>query len=248
MTDCIIRPVVGKATLAEQAYNLIRQRIFEGVYSLGSVVSRREIAEELGMSMIPVYEALARLESEYLVQNLPRKGTRVRIPSPEDLRGFFTVREALETHAARLFVANATLAQRKHLLKSSRRVDAARRSITGTNKPEREKVHEWRCLHMGFHREIAECADLPMLTAAVERNQLLVFNWLYDQSYGNLPLPGDWHEQLALVLAGKSETAAEQAMRIHLKTRLDDLLRCLEAIVALDTRRTRRRKALPTRL
>ncbi len=72
------------------------------------------------MSIVPVYEALARLESEYLVQNIPRSGTRVRIPSPQDLRGFFTVREGLETQAARLFVQTARESDREYIKQAAR--------------------------------------------------------------------------------------------------------------------------------
>ena len=227
------RSVLGKATLAQQAYNTIRQRILEGTYPLGASISRSKIALELKMSSIPVYEALARLESEYLIENIPRSGTKVRVPSPEDLRGFFLVREALETQAARLFVRSATPQERRDLVKLGEEVDDSRRRICQLQeRQQRNKLFAWRFLHMRFHRQIAESARLPMLTEAVERNQLLVFNSLYEQSYGNLELPQDWHQHLAEVLIGKSERAAEDEMRKHLKTRLDELLGCLERIIS----------------
>ena len=46
--------------------------------------------------------ALLGLESEGLLESRPRAGTRVRIPSPEDVRGHYVVREALEVQAAKL--------------------------------------------------------------------------------------------------------------------------------------------------
>ena len=58
--------------LADRAYNVIRERILQGVYSFGFVISRRELASELGMSQVPINEALARLESEYLIENTAR--------------------------------------------------------------------------------------------------------------------------------------------------------------------------------
>ena len=48
------------------------------------------------MSFLPVSEALLRLEFEGLLESRPRAGTRVRIPSPDDVRGHYLVRETLE--------------------------------------------------------------------------------------------------------------------------------------------------------
>ena len=58
--------------LTDQAYAVIRERILSGIYSFGTVISRRELAAELGMSQVPVNEALARLEDDYLIENTAR--------------------------------------------------------------------------------------------------------------------------------------------------------------------------------
>ena len=65
------------------------------------------------MSFLPVSEALLRLEFEGLLESRPRAGTRVRIPSPDDVRGHYLVRETLETQAARLFAEVASRADRR---------------------------------------------------------------------------------------------------------------------------------------
>src|SRR5713226_2651176 len=96
------------STLAGEAYGIIRERIIRGEFAIGQVISRRKVAAELGMSFLPVSEALLRLEFEGLLESRPRAGTRVRIPSREDVRGHYIVREALEAQAARLFAAVAT--------------------------------------------------------------------------------------------------------------------------------------------
>src|SRR5213594_5236699 len=99
---------VAPVSLAAEAYEFVKQRILRGELPMGQVISRRKIAAELGMSFLPVYEALLRLEFEGLLESRPRAGTRVRIPSREDVRGHYVVREALETQAAILFSAVAT--------------------------------------------------------------------------------------------------------------------------------------------
>src|ERR1700733_7777252 len=99
-------------SLAGEAYVIVRERILRGELPIGQAISRRKLAVELGMSFLPVSEALLRLEHEGLLESRPRAGTRVRIPSREDVRGHYLVREALEVEAARLFTEMATAEER----------------------------------------------------------------------------------------------------------------------------------------
>src|ERR1700722_7027783 len=110
--------------LAGEAYLTVRERILRGELAIGQVISRRKVAVELGMSFLPVSEALLRLEHEGLLESRPRAGTRVRIPSREDVQGHYVVREALEAQAALLFSAQATRDERMELMKLALRVDA----------------------------------------------------------------------------------------------------------------------------
>ena len=47
----------SRATLADEAYYAIRDLILRGKLPLGAIVSRRQLATKLGMSMLPVAEA-----------------------------------------------------------------------------------------------------------------------------------------------------------------------------------------------
>src|SRR5678816_652903 len=112
-----------QSSLASEAYTVVRQRILRGDITLGQVISRRKLAAELSMSFLPVSEALLRLEVEGLLESRPRAGTRVRIPSPEDVQGHYVVREALEVQAALRFASFATARERFELKKLAHRVD-----------------------------------------------------------------------------------------------------------------------------
>ena len=114
----------SRAGLTGQAYIAIRERILRGQLALGAALSRRRLAEELGMSMLPISEAVQRLEAEGLLESRPQVGTRVRVPSEEDVRGRFIVREALESQSARLFAERAGYAQRQELCRMAEHVDA----------------------------------------------------------------------------------------------------------------------------
>src|SRR5689334_20280178 len=111
-------------SLSERAYSVIRDRILKGELALGADISRRKLAVELGMSLVPVTEALKRLESEGLVESWPRSGTRVCLPTAQDIRERVEVREALESQAARLFAEKATFSQRVEVQRMAEHMDA----------------------------------------------------------------------------------------------------------------------------
>jgi GntR family transcriptional regulator, rspAB operon transcriptional repressor len=225
----------GYDGFAEQAYRLVRDRILIGEYPFGTVISRRDLAQELGMSLVPVNEAMSRLENEYLIENTPRVGTKVRTPTPQDIRGFWAVREGLETQASRLFARMATKKERAELIALGKRLDHSHQAATDAEEPDPKSLYAWRCEHMQFHTRIAECTKLPILTRQIETNQLLVFNWFYDHHlYGGRNLPVRWHERLARSLAEDTEEEADAAMRKHLHNRLEELMLSLEHFLLMD--------------
>lgn len=234
--------VAANDGFAEQAYRVVRDRILSGEYSFGTVISRRALAEALGMSLVPVNEAMSRLENEYLIENTPRVGTKVRTPTPQDIRGFWAVREGLETQAARLFARMATRRERAELIVMAKSLDRNHEAATDAEEPNAKALYAWRCEHMLFHTRIAECTKLPFLARQMETNQLLVFNWFYDHHlYGGRKLPAKWHEQLAQCLANGTEDQADAAMRKHLHNKLEELMLSLEGYLMMDESQLPRR-------
>jgi DNA-binding GntR family transcriptional regulator len=110
--------------LAGRAYVEIRDCILKRQFSLGAALSRRKLAAGLGMSLLPVAEALQRLESDGLVESRPRIGTRLCIPSPQDIHERYEVREALESQAARLFAEKANVREKLDLQGMAEQLDA----------------------------------------------------------------------------------------------------------------------------
>ena len=207
---------------AQHAYERIRMAILKGELPLGASISRRQLAAQLGMSMVPVGEALQRLETDGLVESRPRSGTVVRRPTREDVRGHYVVREALETQAARLFAERSTAEERAELLRAATELDRAYAH------PQRD-IHDTFLMHSRFHHRIAECAGCPALLLAIEKSHVLVLNWLYNGVADFHDLPPHWHRDLARVLSGKDPQAADARMREHVRYALDDVLHRLEA-------------------
>lgn len=213
-------------SLSQQAYDHIRLAILRGELPLGSSVSRRPLARELGMSLPPVAEALQRLEAEGLVESRPRSGTTVRIPTSEDIRGHYVVREALESQAARLFAEKASRRERNELHEMAERLDAMYVDPSRT-------MQETFSFHQRLHQRIAECTGCPALVAAVEKSHILVLNWHYNSAAQFDNLPEHWHRDLVRVLVAGEVEAADRAMRDHVRFGLSDVLSRLQAANSL---------------
>ena len=219
--------------MVDRAYELIRERLLRGELPFGAPISRRELSDELGMSMLPVSAALLRLEHESLIESVPRVGTRVKIPTPQDIRGFYVVREALETQSARLFAQKADASARAILIEMATRVDDLYRKCANSSDLSEEALFELRGLHMQFHRKIADLAGCPYLLQCIEKNQVFIFNWLYDRFFGRASLPDHWHVDLAEALASGVPAQADAAMRKHVQYQLDRLIRLLEPYLTI---------------
>src|SRR4051812_6008317 len=118
-----MKRAAASISLAKRAYDDLRNAILSGELPLGSPISRRTLAKQLGMSIVPISDALQRLEMEGLVESWPRVGTRVKVPSSQDIRGHYVVREALESQSARLFAQKATADERAEILGLAKQLD-----------------------------------------------------------------------------------------------------------------------------
>ncbi|MGW8379427.1 GntR family transcriptional regulator [Streptomyces sp. ODS28] len=94
----------GKAAqppAAERAYTLAKELILNGELPGGSLISEGEIAERVGVSRTPVREAFLRLQSEELLQLIPKRGAVVVPLAPGEAEDVLELRETLESAAVR---------------------------------------------------------------------------------------------------------------------------------------------------
>jgi len=94
--------------VADQVFDAIHAAIMSGSYPAGHRLRIREVAGELGTSVMPVREAIRRLEEIGLVETLPNRGARVKGFTPAELLHVYAVRRLLETEASALGAAAAT--------------------------------------------------------------------------------------------------------------------------------------------
>jgi DNA-binding GntR family transcriptional regulator len=89
-------------SLADKVYREIRDRIMAGEYPQGSRLRERELADALGVSRIPLREALPRLEADGFVATSPRRGARVAQLTVLDIEEMYAVRLGVDVYATRL--------------------------------------------------------------------------------------------------------------------------------------------------
>jgi DNA-binding GntR family transcriptional regulator len=222
-------------TLVDEAYSAIRAGILRGELRPGMPLSRRRLAEQFGMSVLPVSYALRRLEEDGLVESRPRAGTRVRIPSANDIRDLYELREALEAQAARLFSQRATPAQRLELRRHAGQVDSLfnRLGVGDHDARFRFSVHSH---HVDLHMRIAEYSGSRLLKQVMERKHVLIQNWLLDVTARRTPLPDGFHSSLADALTSGDADRADATMRDHVRYGFTEISGRIRALAASEWR------------
>lgn len=100
--------------LSDQLVDLVRDRILSGLVLDDQPIRQDALAGELGVSKIPLREALARLEQEGLVLSQANRGFFVRPLSAGEAEEVYELRIRLEPEAMALAAVRATDAQRAH--------------------------------------------------------------------------------------------------------------------------------------
>lgn len=100
--------VNAKRSLPEFAYAYLRRGILTGKYEGGAPLRQEDLAGQLGISRLPVREALGRLEAEGLVLQRPRRGFFVASLEPDEIEDIFDIRAMLEERAGYLATLRRT--------------------------------------------------------------------------------------------------------------------------------------------
>ena len=101
-------PTLGHRTMALAAADELRRRILAGEFPEGFQLKQDALAEDFGMSRIPIREALVQLESEGLVRILPHRGAQVSGLSHAEISELFELRALLEPRLLRLSAPRLT--------------------------------------------------------------------------------------------------------------------------------------------
>ena len=140
------------ATKQDWVAEIIRERIIVGAYERGCQLKQANLAEELGVSITPVREALLTLEAEGYVRGLPHKGLLVPALVPERAQEVYGLRLTLErelTAAALEGMTAPALLELQDLQRGVQRAVAE------------DDVRATRTANYRFHFRLYEQADRP---------------------------------------------------------------------------------------
>ena len=207
-------------TMQQIVYETIKDGILKGVYAPGQRLITKDLATELGVSRMPVREALQRLDAATgLVTLIPRKGAVVNDSSSEkDLVEIYNLRAILEGMSTRLACPNMTEEQINKLESINKEII----HLEGTVNEE-----YFQELNLGFHSIIWKMADSPRLIG--------ILKLLYDASRGyryiSIKLPGrldaivSEHKAIIDALRKKDALLAEKIIKGHYENTLEWLVR-----------------------
>lgn len=177
-----VRPLTMSAAAAGE----LRRRILAGIIAPGAALRQDDLVEDLGISRIPVREALLQLEAEGLVKIVPHKGAIVSVLTEGELDELFSLRGMIEPDLLARSAPRLTASDFEELRAILADFDAA---------VEAKELLRWGELNYAFHMGLYQRAERP-------KSLLLASNLLRDC---------DRHTRIQMSLAG----AADRAQREH---------------------------------
>lgn len=187
----------------------VRMGLLRGEYAPGDWLRQDDLAAELGVSKIPIREALQRLAAASLVTFEPNRGALVRPLTAADAAEVFVLRLAIEPQLLRRAIGRQTI------------VDLATAELALTDPSGTLTEANWR-----FHRALYDAAAWPRARAIVETLHAAVAPYvlLYTERLGGASRSdAEHHELLAQCRAGDTR-AAVRVLRRHLRGAEDALI------------------------
>jgi DNA-binding GntR family transcriptional regulator len=191
---------------------LLRSRIIDGVLEPGALLAESAAARELGVSRVPVREALFALEREGLVEFSASGRAYVKDLTPQDFEELYVLRLALEPVAARL----AAPALREDCSRLERNIKATSKATT---------LLQVTQLDLDFHEIILEASGNARLLKLWHSLRSELELWLGRlhrskqlQTRGTRAETVSSHQGVVEAFKTKSPTECERLMRQHILT------------------------------
>ena len=197
-------------SLAERAYEAIKQRILSLELKPGQFVNEHELCRLVGMGRMPVHQAVHRLMGDGLLKVIPRKGIIIGADSLNEVLAALEARGAVEPSIAALAAERATPEQIRHmekLLKQSRKV------------ADQRFRREFMALDRLFHAAVAEAAGNRMLVDAqrpLQERSARIWSLIVMRHPDGLRMTQEEHEAVFDAIRRGDRDAARRAMQVHL--------------------------------
>ena len=150
-------------TLSEQVFEIVREQIVTGKLAGLTAIRQDALATELGVSKIPLREALARLEQEGLLTSHANRGYSVQPMSADEADDIFALRMSIEPQAAAYASTVANDADRAAAILAFEELDSAAS----------ERLAEVAIRNRVFHTALVRPGRRLLTTQMVERLAIL---------------------------------------------------------------------------
>ncbi|MFM1654689.1 GntR family transcriptional regulator [Brevibacillus sp. B_LB10_24] len=117
-----------RSTLLERVVSRLREAILQREFQPGERLVQEELAEAMGVSRMPIREALRQLEKEGLVTLEPHKGAIVTQVTADDIEEIYYLRSVLEAAVVERFLANLSSEDKQALHQLNKEMETAVRN------------------------------------------------------------------------------------------------------------------------
>ena len=205
------RPRISRMRMGEEAARYLRDSLMGGRYAVGERVGIEGLAKEIGVSTMPVREALLTMANEGLLEILPRKGFRVAGVTRQDFEDIFMIHATIA----------GTLAERAaglsgpELLATLRGLQAEINSVNGQRGDRTQVSVRVEELNFQFHRHINQVADSNRLRWFLRAATRFIPRHFYKAIPGWIEATVEDHPPLILAFAARDGALAGRLMTEH---------------------------------
>lgn len=202
-------------TLSERIFDVIRERIVEGKLPVMEPVRQDALAAELGVSKIPLREALARLEHEGLLTSQANRGWFVRPMSSDQAEEIYQLRLSIEPAAAAYASTLADEDDKQAAIKAFEVLDTAASS----------NLNDVAVRNREFHVALVRPAKRLLTTQLVERLEVLAERYVlaHLEPAGRGDRAHTEHRDLLDAWLAGDATKVKGLLTQHIASTLDDL-------------------------
>jgi DNA-binding GntR family transcriptional regulator len=192
---------------SQRIFRSLKDDILNGVLPAGLQIRQEALAEQFGVSRVPVREALRQLESEGLLTSELHRGAFVSNRSLDEVEEMLDIRIALELRALKLALPHMT----------SKVFASAEKILNSYDRS--EDPLEWRDLNVAFHMTLYKPCNRPRLLKMIE--DVVLVNYRFLRTYISMTVgrdePQDEHHQILQACAMHKSEMALQLLETHME-------------------------------
>jgi len=202
-------------TLSERVFEIVREQIVTGRLATGLPIRQDALAAQLGVSKIPLREALGRLEQEGLLVSQANRGYFIQPMSAEQADEIYAMRLAIEPAAAAHAALVADAPAQAEAEAAFDRLDRAFGSDLG----------EMAVRNRDFHIAMVRPANRPLTTQMIERLSILAERYViaHLQPAGRESRAHQEHRALLDLWLARDAAGLETMLAQHIAATLTDL-------------------------